>query len=149
MSRRTGLNIWRAGGIENDERGAWRSLVRAHGSGRAGWLADNFQPTNLATAPPKAEATDEILVIPTITPLYAAGSRRRSPRIGRRCGWPMAMRRSCKRRALRSMERSVRRARPTSSRRLRPVQSVGQARASADEGRRRAVDGIRDLPARP
>ena len=30
------MNIWRAGGIENDERGAWRNLVAAHGSGRAG-----------------------------------------------------------------------------------------------------------------
>jgi len=65
--------IWAAGGIENDERGAWAALVHAHGSGRAGWLADNFKPTN---APPaqKIDATDEILVIPTTTALNAAES---------------------------------------------------------------------------
>ncbi len=56
------------------ERSARRmgSLVAAQGSGRAGWLVDNFQPTN--TAPSKANATDEILVIPTTTPLSAADS---------------------------------------------------------------------------
>lgn len=61
-------SIWSAGGIENDERGAWAALVRAHSSGRAGWLADNFKPTN---SPPskKIDATDEILVIPTSTAL--------------------------------------------------------------------------------
>ena len=45
------MNIWRAGGVENDQRGAWSSLVAAHDSGRAGWLADNFQPVNLAPSP--------------------------------------------------------------------------------------------------
>ena len=64
-------SIWRAGGIENDERGAWAGLVQAHGSGRAGWLADNFKPTN---PPPtqKIDATDEIIVIPTTTALSDA-----------------------------------------------------------------------------
>ena len=66
------LNIWRAGGVENDELGAWSILVAAQGSGRAGWLADNFQPLNLAVSPNKTSATDEILVIPTDTPLSAA-----------------------------------------------------------------------------
>src|SRR6266545_1434182 len=66
------MNIWRAGGVENDQRGAWSSLVARHGSGRAGWLADNFQPLNLAAEPYKANPTDEILVIPTNTPLSAA-----------------------------------------------------------------------------
>ena len=66
------MNIWRAGGVENDQRGAWAGLVSAHGSGRAGWLADNFQPVNLAGEPAKTNATDEILVIPTATPLAAA-----------------------------------------------------------------------------
>ena len=32
------MNIWRAGEVENDQRGAWSSLVEAQGSGRAGWL---------------------------------------------------------------------------------------------------------------
>ena len=63
------MNIWRAGGVENDQRGAWSSLVQAQGSGRAGWLADNYQPVNRATEPHKINATDEILVIPTDTPL--------------------------------------------------------------------------------
>ena len=63
------MNIWRAGGIENDQRGAWARLVGAHGSGRAGWLADNFQPLNIAAQPNKTKSTDEILVIPTDTPL--------------------------------------------------------------------------------
>jgi hypothetical protein len=66
------MNIWRDGGVENDQRGAWASLVAAQGSGRAGWLVDNFQPTN--TALTKTNATDEILVIPTTTPLSAADS---------------------------------------------------------------------------
>ncbi len=66
------MNIWRAGGVENDQRGAWHNLVAAHGSGRAGWLVDNFQPTNVGTPPVKVDPTDEILVIPTTTPLVAA-----------------------------------------------------------------------------
>jgi hypothetical protein len=64
--------IWRAGGVEADERGAWRDLVAAHGSGRAGYLADTYQPVNVADQPVKAAASDEILVIPTQAPLAAA-----------------------------------------------------------------------------
>ena len=45
--------------------------MQAQGSGRAGWLADNFQPLNRAAEPHKINATDEILVIPTDTPLAA------------------------------------------------------------------------------
>ena len=63
------MNIWRAGGGDNDQRGAWGRLAGAHGSGRAGWLADNFQPLNIAAQPNKTKSTDEILVIPTDTPL--------------------------------------------------------------------------------
>ena len=66
------MNIYRAGGVENDERGAWASLVTSQGSGRAGWLIDNFQPTNLAAKPKKAADSDEILVIPTDSALVAA-----------------------------------------------------------------------------
>jgi hypothetical protein len=64
--------IWRAGGVEPDERGAWRALVTAHGSGRAGFIVDTYRPANLADAPKKAKDDDEILVIPTQTPLAAA-----------------------------------------------------------------------------
>ena len=67
------MNIYRAGGVENDERGAWRDLVASQGSGRAGWLVDNFQPHQARAAKPKKTAdTDEILVIPTTTALTAA-----------------------------------------------------------------------------
>ena len=64
--------IWRAGGVEADERAAWRGLVAAHGSGRAGYIVDTYQPTNTAAAPKKVQASDTILVIPTQAPLAAA-----------------------------------------------------------------------------
>jgi hypothetical protein len=64
--------IWRAGRVEADERAAWRALVTAHGSGRASYIVDTYQPTNLADHPTKAAPADEILVIPTQTPLSAA-----------------------------------------------------------------------------
>ena len=45
--------IWRAGGIEDDERAAWRSLVAAHGSSRAGYIVVTYRPTRpLAAAKP-------------------------------------------------------------------------------------------------
>ena len=64
--------IWRAGGIERDQRAAWSNLVSAQGSGRAAWIVDHYQPANLAAEPVKAAASDEILVIPTQTPLAGA-----------------------------------------------------------------------------
>jgi hypothetical protein len=64
--------MWCAGGTEGDERAAWRALVAAHGSGRAGFVVDTYEPTNLADKPTKAAASDEILVIPTQAPLAAA-----------------------------------------------------------------------------
>jgi hypothetical protein len=64
--------MWSAGGVEGNQRAAWSSLVTAYGSGRAAWLADNYQPLNLAAMPVKASASDEILVIPTQIPLAAA-----------------------------------------------------------------------------
>jgi hypothetical protein len=64
--------IWRAGGVEADERAAWRGVVAAHGSGRAGYIVDTYQPSNIAQKPAKADPTDEILVIPTQTPLAAS-----------------------------------------------------------------------------
>ncbi|HEX7312061.1 MAG TPA: hypothetical protein VF232_12880, partial [Gaiellaceae bacterium] len=64
--------IWRAGGVEADERAAWRALVAAHGAGRAAYVVDTYRPVNLAEQPTKAAPTDEILVIATQTPLAAA-----------------------------------------------------------------------------
>ncbi|MEU4446935.1 hypothetical protein AB0K14_19460 [Actinosynnema sp. NPDC050801] len=54
--------MWRAGGEEADERAAWRGLVEAHGSGRAGWIADNYLPANHDQRPTKAAPTDVLLV---------------------------------------------------------------------------------------
>lgn len=64
--------IWRAGGIEGDERSAWAELVAAHGSGRAGYIVDNYQPANLNQKPVKASSSDVVLVIPTQTALGSA-----------------------------------------------------------------------------
>jgi hypothetical protein len=64
--------IWAAGGREGLERAAWRDLVGAHGSGRASWILEHYQPTNLAQKPAGAAATDEILVVGTKTQLSAA-----------------------------------------------------------------------------
>jgi hypothetical protein len=63
--------MFRAGGIEADQRAAWRGLVAAHGSGRASYIVDSYQPANLP-APSKAVASDEILVIATQTVLAGA-----------------------------------------------------------------------------
>ena len=64
--------LWRAGGVEADERAAWASLVAAHGSGRAGYIADTYMPLNQADRPVKAKPTDVILTISTHTALNAA-----------------------------------------------------------------------------
>jgi hypothetical protein len=71
-AKRYWMRIWRAGGIEADERAAWRDLVAAHGSGRAGFIVDEYKPANLGAQPAKPKPEDEILVIPTQTPLAAA-----------------------------------------------------------------------------
>jgi hypothetical protein len=64
--------IWRAGGVEADQRATWRALVAAHGSSRGNYIVDAYQPVNLADQPVKASATDEILVIPTQVALGTA-----------------------------------------------------------------------------
>jgi hypothetical protein len=56
--------FWRAGGVEADQRAAWRSLAAAHGSGRANYILDSFAPLN-APPTPKVKQTDVFLVIPT------------------------------------------------------------------------------------
>ena len=61
--------IWRAGGVEADERAAWRGLVSSHGSGRAGWIADTYLPANPGDRPQKVNDTDVILVIEVEAPL--------------------------------------------------------------------------------
>jgi hypothetical protein len=64
--------IWQAGGIEQQERAAWRSLVRAHGAGRASYLVEALKPANLAVKPAKARPEDVVLTIVTDTPLTAS-----------------------------------------------------------------------------
>lgn len=66
---------WKAGKDVDGNRGAWRSLVAAHGPGRAYWLIsnDNYVPVNLAHEPEKAEGeiilaigTEDALVEPDL-----------------------------------------------------------------------------------
>lgn len=61
--------VWRAGSVEDDERGAWRGLVGSHGSGRAAWIIAHYRPLNESERPKKARREDVVLVIPTHTPL--------------------------------------------------------------------------------
>jgi hypothetical protein len=57
--------IWMAGGIEDQQRGAWRALANSHGSGRASWIVQQYRPVNIASPPVKTRPQDVILVIPT------------------------------------------------------------------------------------
>jgi hypothetical protein len=66
------IAMWEAGGVEPQERAAWRSLVRSHGAGRAAWVVEQFRPVNLAQKPTKARPEDIVLTIATETPLSAA-----------------------------------------------------------------------------
>jgi hypothetical protein len=64
-------SIWAAGGIEDQQRGAWRALANSHGSGRAAWIVQQFRPVNIAAEPKKQpdRPQDVILAIPTETAL--------------------------------------------------------------------------------
>ena len=55
--------VWQAGGQEDQERGAWRSLVASHGSGRAAWIVKNYLPVNITDKPVKADRDDLVLTI--------------------------------------------------------------------------------------
>lgn len=37
---------FRAAGVEEEERAAWRALVASHGSGRAAWIIKHYRPSN-------------------------------------------------------------------------------------------------------
>jgi len=63
------LASWKAAGIEDQERGAWRGLVGSHGSGRAAWLVEHYRPLNQGEKPAKTKASDVVLVVPTDVPL--------------------------------------------------------------------------------
>ncbi len=57
------IAMWRAGGVEAQERGAWRALVGGSGSGRAAYLTKQLAPMNPADKPTKAKPEDVVLVI--------------------------------------------------------------------------------------
>jgi hypothetical protein len=56
-------SMWRAGGVESQERGAWRALVGGSGSGRATYIVKQYVPTNPGDKPAKVDAQDVVLVI--------------------------------------------------------------------------------------
>ncbi len=55
--------IWQAGGMEADQRGAWRNLVDNFGAGRASWITEKYTPLNPADKKLKHSQQDIILVI--------------------------------------------------------------------------------------
>ncbi|MCA0454431.1 MAG: hypothetical protein LCI00_10690 [Chloroflexi bacterium] len=63
--------MWAAGGVEAQQRAAWRGLVASHGAGRAAYIIQQYLPLN-PTQPTKADPEDMILVITTTQPLNAA-----------------------------------------------------------------------------
>src|SRR5262245_32594378 len=65
------IAVWRAGKVEAQERGAWRSLVGGSGSGRAAYIVGQYAPTNPNDKPKKTDPQDVVLVIvpqTTVTP---------------------------------------------------------------------------------
>ncbi|MGD9702223.1 MAG: hypothetical protein AB7Q42_13615 [Acidimicrobiia bacterium] len=65
-------SIWQAGGVEDQERGAWRALASAHGSGRAAWIVQQYQPANPGDHPTKSQPEDVVLTIVAEAALPAA-----------------------------------------------------------------------------
>jgi hypothetical protein len=55
--------IWRAGGVDAEERAAWRDLATAHGVGRASWIVKHHTPLNPAEQPQRNKPSDVLLVI--------------------------------------------------------------------------------------
>jgi hypothetical protein len=59
--------MWAAGGVEDQQRAAWRGLVASHGTGRAAWMFQQYRPLD-SPPEPKDDPSDVILVIPTAQP---------------------------------------------------------------------------------
>lgn len=57
------IEMWKAGSVEVEERGAWRSLVNSYGSGRANWLIEHYKPLNIDKKPIKPTNEYKILVV--------------------------------------------------------------------------------------
>lgn len=60
--RRYWAAVWRAAGVEDGERAAWRNLVASHGAGRARWLVETQVPSNAADKPAAPPAGTLLLV---------------------------------------------------------------------------------------
>ena len=63
---------WRAGGDIDRRRTAWRGLVGSHGSGRGGWITQQYRPINPGEEPVRASPDEIILIVVGNTPLPAA-----------------------------------------------------------------------------
>lgn len=57
------IEMWRAGGVPAQERGAWRALVGGSGSGRAAYIVGRYSPVNASAKPEKPRPQDVVLVI--------------------------------------------------------------------------------------
>ena len=55
------IELWKAGGVESAERGAWTSLVNSHGSGRSAYLITEYKPS--VNPPVKADDSEQYLII--------------------------------------------------------------------------------------
>jgi hypothetical protein len=62
------IAICEAGENEDQERGAWRGLVAAHGSGRAQWIVQQYRPLSLESHH-KDDPADVVLTIATDVPV--------------------------------------------------------------------------------
>jgi len=63
------LAMWKAADVETEQRGAWRSLVASHGSGRAYWITQNYLPLNQSEQPTHKDKDRLILAIGKEVPL--------------------------------------------------------------------------------
>lgn len=55
-------DIWRAGGDEAQERGAWRVFLSGQGAGRSYWVVQNYLPLNAAQKPVKADGVPTLIL---------------------------------------------------------------------------------------
>jgi hypothetical protein len=73
-ARRYYIESWKAGGIEAQERAAWRGLVSSVGAGRGAWIIQNFAPLNAGDKPTKNSPEAIILVVAADEPLPLASA---------------------------------------------------------------------------
>ncbi len=69
-ARRYWAGVWAAGGVEAQERAAWRTLHAGQGAGRSFWITQVYLPVNPEDRPvPPAERPWIVLAIPIDVPL--------------------------------------------------------------------------------